>query len=335
MIKIRDIAQLSGYSISTVSRVLNNKGDFSKETVDKIHQVIDSLNYKPKNSESIRSNTSYTIGLFIPEKDAFISNDPAMSNDLPNLQEEIEKKGHSVKLITNPLLFSSQALAYRVITDKKVDAAIVVGPYSGDNIVQLLIENNIPYLVTNGRDFGSSWNYIDYDNYGGAFEVIHYLNSLGHKNIGIISGPPNHLVNVNRLDGCKAAFNDLKSDLYCYESGSFSFETGYESTKKLMSASKKPSAIFAFSDIIALGAIKAMSDMNLHVPQVVPIVGFDDIDMAQYSIPSLTTVRRFKYDIYQLVASSIIDLIENRNIKNLCITLKTELIFRDSCKPLK
>lgn len=336
MIKMREIAKLTGYSLSTVSRVLNNKGDFSEETKQKIYQVIDSLNYKPRTIENIISNNSYTIGLFIPEKDAFISNDPSLSSDLPNLKEELEKLGNILLLATNSPKVNSDSIACKIIEEKKIDAAIVAGPYVDDEIVQKLIYHNIPYIATNGRDFKNHWNYIDYDNYGGAHEVIDYLYSLGHRNIGIISGPAKHLVTVNRMDACKDAF--VKYGLRLLDertfSGPFSYENGYSSAKALLEKDKDITAIFAFDDVIALGAIKAVSELGLKVPEDISIVGFDDIEMAQYSIPSLTTVKRFKFDIYQLVARMIIDMIENKYIKNINITLKTELTIRDSCKKI-
>ncbi len=336
MIKMREIAELTGYSLSTVSRVLNNKGDFSEETKQKIHQVVDSLNYKPRAIENMISNTSYTIGLFIPEKDAFISNDPALSSDLPNLKEEIEKLGNVILLATNTQRTGHESISSKIIEERKIDAAIVVGPYVDDKIVQLIIHSKIPYIVTNGRDYAETWNFIDYDNYGAANAVIEYLYTLGHRNIGIISGPPNHLVNRNRMDACKNSFEkyglELSEDRVY--SGPFSHENGYTAAKALLTKNKGITAIFAFDDVIALGAIKAINGLGLKVPDDISVVGFDDIEMSQYSIPSLTTVKRFKYDIYQLVARLIIDMIENKYIKNINITLNTELIIRDSCKKL-
>ena len=334
MIKMREIAKLTGYSLTTVSRVLNNKGNFSEETVQKILQTVDSLKYKPRTLSSLISSSSYNIGLFIPEKDAFIGNDPAYSSELPNLKEEIEKLGNITLLATNLQKVDPNSIACKIIDEKRINAAVVVGPYVDDGIVERLISSRIPYLVTNGKDISKDWNCIDYDNYGGSCDAIDYLYGLGHRNIGIISGPPNHLVTMNRMDGCCDSFkkNGLELSQKRIFSGSFSYENGYNSAKKMLNDSNSITAIFAFDDIIAMGAIKAISDLGLKVPYDVSIIGFDDIELAQYSTPALTTVKRFKYDIYHLIARAMNDLIENKYIKNLNITLKTELVIRDTCK---
>ena len=333
---MREIAKLTGYSLTTVSRVLNNKGNFSEETVQKILQTIEALNYKPRTLANILSNNSYTIGLFIPEKDAFIADNPAYSSDLPNLKEEIENLGNIALLATNTQKTDASSMGLKIIEEKRINAAIVVGPYVEDGTVDKLIANKIPYLVTNGRDFSKDWNFIDYDNYGGAREVIDYLHSMGHQNIGLISGPENHLVNANRMAGCMDAIKKLGLSLPPKRilSGAFSYENGYTSAKSLLSNNKDLTAIFAFNDVIALGAIKAVNDLGLKVPEDISVVGFDDIELAQYSIPALTTVKRFKFDIYYLIARAVNDLLENKYIKNIGITLKTELIARDTCKKL-
>lgn len=334
---MREIAKITGYSISTVSRVLNNKGNFNEETVNKIRQAVESFNYKTKTIENILSGSSYTIGVFIPESDAFIGNNPTYSGELPNLKEEIEKYGNMILLATNSKRIADNTIASKIIDEKKIDAAVIVGPYVDGEISDRLIANKIPYIMTNGRDFLNEQNSIDYDNYGGAWEVMEYMFNLGHKNIGIICGPMDHLVNKNRLDACldysnRYGFNLKKSNIFF---GPFAYENGFNSAKALLQNDNELSAIFAFNDIIAIGAINAIKEMGLKVPDDISVVGFDDIEMSQHVVPALTTVKRFKYDIYQLIARALNDLIQNRYIKNINITLKNELIIRDSCKSIK
>jgi DNA-binding LacI/PurR family transcriptional regulator len=336
MIKISEISKITGFSTSTVSRVLNNKGNFKDETVQKIREVVNSLNYKPNNVQEKLINNNFSIAMFIPQRDAFIGNNPSYSSDIPDLREELENCGNMVILAANSEKLDRSSMSFRMIEDKKIDGAVVCGPFVDDEIVEELIAYNIPYIVTNGIDFSKNWNCVDYNNFSASENVIDYLYDLGHRKIGILSGPEKHLISMNRLDGCKSSFqkHNLTLSDDCILFGAFSFDNGYNSAKELLKRNKDITAIFAFDDIIACGATRAIQELGYSIPDDISIIGFDDIELAKFTVPALTTVKRFKYDMYKIVAELVNNLIMNKYIERINITFKTEMVIRDSCKDI-
>lgn len=291
---------------------------------------------KPGVTPSKIGALSYTIAVFVPEVHDFVDNDPASSADLGHLKEEFESCGHRFLMATHSRNALTSGTAYRMLQDNKVDAAIVFDPYVDDRLVDELIDQGIPYLVTNGRRYDRVQNYIDYDNRKGAYEVISYLHRLGHRSIGLIAGPEDHLVSQNRLDGCKDAFRDLglawKEENV--RAGAFDPSHGYQAAKLLFEQGSPITALFAFNDIMAFGAMKALSELKLKIPDEISLVGFDDLKLSEFMLPPLTTVRRFRYDISGLIVKMLTELITNKTISEVNISLKTELIERESCAPI-
>jgi DNA-binding LacI/PurR family transcriptional regulator len=274
----------------------------------------------------------YAIAVIVPGHNDFFDNDPSTSADLNHLKEEFEAYGHQVHIVkhgTDP----QTSPAYRLLGEEKADAAIIFDPVAGDKLFEELERIGMPYLLTNGRTYKLGHNYIDYDNRKGAYEVIQYLHGLGHRKIGIIAGPKNHLVNVNRLDGCRDAFRDFKlpwNDNHVV-TGAFDPAHGYEAVKQLMREEPSITAIFTLNDIIAFGAMKGLSELGIRIPKDVSLVGFDDLKLSEFMVPPLTTVRRFRYDISSIIVKVLTELITNKNISEVNISLKTELIERESC----
>lgn len=332
ILKLKEIAARANVSISTVSRIINNQGNFSDDTRRKVMEAAKEY-LKPGVTPSKVGGLTYTIAVFVPEVHDFVGNDPASSADLSHLKEEFEANGHRFLMATHSRDYRTSGSAYRTLLDNKIDAAIVFDPFVEDRLLDHLIEQGIPYLVTNGRRYDRVQNYVDYDNRKGAYEVIQYLHRMGHRSIGLIAGPEDHLVSQNRLDGCKDAFRDL--GLAWNEervlAGAFDPSHGYRAAKRLIEQDGGITALFAFNDIMAFGAMKALSELKLSVPDDISLIGFDDLKLSEYTIPPLTTVRRFRYDISGLIVKMLTELITNKTISEVHISLKTELIERESC----
>lgn len=310
---------------------MNNQGNFSEETRRKVLEIANE-HLKPGVAPSKLANISYNIVVIVPGNNDFFDNDPSTSADLNHLKEEFEDYGHQIHIVKHSTDLQSSP-AYKLLSEEKVDAAIIFDPFVNDKVFEEFEKLGIPYLLTNGRTYKIAHNYIDYDNRKGAYTVIRYLHELGHQKIGIIAGPKQHLVNLNRLDGCKDAFRDFKmpwSDTNVLM-GAFDPAHGYEAVKQLMSEDPSITAIFTFNDIIAFGAMKGLAEMNIRIPKDVSLVGFDDLKLSEFMVPPLTTVRRFRYDISSIIVKVLTELIMNKNIAEVQISLKTELIERESC----
>lgn len=330
--KLKEIAAKANVSVSTVSRIINNQGNFSEETRRKVMDAA-KLYLKPGATPTKLAGQTYTFAVFVPEVNDFVDNDPATSADLSHLKEECEANGHQFLMATRSRNGQTSGAASRVLTENSIDAAVVFDPYVEDSFIDELVARGIPYLVTNGRSYDLRQNYIDYDNRRGAYEVIQYLYRLGHRRIGLIAGPGDHLVSMNRLDGCKDAFRDLNLtwDEHNVKMGAFDPSHGYQSAKQLCGQAGGNTALFAFNDMIAFGAMKAIAELKLKIPKDVSLVGFDDLKMSEYMTPPLTTVKRFRYDISGLIVKMLTELVTNQTIAEVNISLKTELIERESC----
>ncbi|WNS43923.1 LacI family DNA-binding transcriptional regulator [Paenibacillus sp. MMS20-IR301] len=332
--KLKEIARKANVSISTVSRIMNNQGNFSEETRRKVLEIANE-HLKPGIAPPKPAGITYNIAVIVPGNSDFFDNDPSTSADLNHLKEEFEAYGHQVHIVKHGADLQSSP-AYKLVGEEKMDAAVIFDPFVNEQLFEELERLNIPYLLTNGRTYKHNHNYIDYDNRKGAYEVIRYLHELGHRKIGILAGPKNHLVNLNRLDGCKDAFRDLKlpwSDARALM-GAFDPAHGYEAVKQLMKEDPSITAMFTFNDIIAFGAMKGLAELNIRIPQDISLIGFDDLKLSEFMVPPLTTVRRFRYDISSIIVKVLTELIMNSNIAEVHISLKTELIERESCTGL-
>jgi DNA-binding LacI/PurR family transcriptional regulator len=332
MAKLKDIAKKTQLSVSTVSRILNNKGNFSEETRQAVLDAVkndlilpDSIALQKKNS------IAFSIHIFIPNKNDFLGDDPSSSIDVISLKTELERLGQSVRITARG--DENDAAAEDLILQGKIDGAIVFDPLASDTLIAKLVERGIPFLQTNGHASNRDWSYIDYDNRGGGALALSHLYDLGHRSIGLIAGPEGHLVSVNRLEGCReaAAGRGIDIPASSVDYGAFTAEHGYEAALRLFRLEDRPSAIFAFSDIIAFGAMRACADSGIRIPEDVSLVGFDNWKISEFMQPALTTIERFKFDINHLIARNIVELMTSDSIQKIQISLKTNLVSRESC----
>lgn len=336
-ITLKDVADFAGVSMSTVSRVINQKGNISEETTQKVEQAIAQLMYKPSQTTELLHRQSYHIAVFAPGNPNLELDGFHIAIDVSAVVAEIEKCGHIPYVTT--LRFpneTSQNNIFGRIKNGEIDGVIICDSCDNDETKKLCLENNVPFVNTNGIGLLPQESYVDYDNADGAYQVIKYLNSLGHKKIGIISGPDYHEVTKNRLYGVYRAIEDLKlnEDDFKTVFTSYTIEGGAEATKELIS-NHDITAIFAFSDRLAISAMTTLRSMNLRIPQDISLVGFDDMEICRCVEPPLTSVKRYTSDITPIIVRSLLDLIDNRNIKKVQILYGTQLVPRGSTAPLK
>jgi LacI family transcriptional regulator len=198
-------------------------------------------------------------------------------------------------------------------------------------LIERLANSNIP-LVIAGRPFHSNdVSYIDVDNINAAYNATSHLILLGYKRIGMIAGPINTTVGLDRREGYMKAFVERgrNFDESLFIEGDFTEESGYYAMKRMLGV--KPDAVFAASDIMAIGAMRAAREAGLSVPDDIAFVGFDDLPIATLLKPRLTTVRQPVHQFGIKAVEILIDLIENGVTPTRRIILDTELIVRESC----
>ena len=327
-ITIRDIAKIAKVAPSTVSRALNNKGRMSNATRERIRRLAQELGYHPNiNAKGLATNKTGNIGIVINKRHRPEGFYDFYGTIIVGVEEAIETQGYH-------LIFSSTdggPSVPRCVEERHVDGLILMGCDISEELVLLLKNNRVPLvLVDNHVDGVDS---VAIDNIGGAYKAVECLIKLGHRKIGFIAERLSDLSFQERFEGYKLALKEygLQYDPDLVAEGFTRPDHGYIAMRKLFNKGKNPSAVFAANDSTAIGAVKAIKEEGLRVPDDIAVVGFDDGPNALHAVPPLTTVRVFKKKMAVTAAKRLMELIENPDQPPIRLRLSTELIIRGSC----
>lgn len=339
-VKLKDIAEKSGVSISTVSRILSNDTSrkSKKETIDKVVQVAREMGYFEQKSFAQVAGASspiITLGcIFTSDHETFVS--PFFSQILSGIQKEILTQGEQHHIVFST--FNIADAGYRqAISQSRLDGAIVLGRTTLENIS--FIRSHIPYLVYAGLNrIGQDFDEVLCDARKGVIRAVEYLHGLGHRNMGFI-GPTlkkHPVFNEHRyagfVDGL-ASFG-LKADPdFVYDSFLTALD-GYEGMKAMTSRQRLPSAIICANDTVAMGVLKALGEAGISVPSQVSVIGFDNIENAAFLNPSLTTIDVPKAELGRYATTVLLDRILNKRTYPLQVTLPFTLLVRESTGPV-
>lgn len=329
---LEDIGKLAGVSRSTVSRVVNDHPNVSDDVRERVLEVIQTTGYHPNvAARTLASQRSWMIGLVLPHSVSAFFADPFF----PRLAQGIAQACNQFEYTLGLFLVSSkedeEKIYPRISRKGLLDGILIQAGQIGDQLIDRLIDTSLPLVVV-GRPFQTeNVSYIDIDNNVSAYNAVSHLIRLGRKRIGTIAGLPGSTVSIDRKDGYLKALAERgrSVDESLIVDSDFTEAGGYYAMQQILPA--KPDAIFAASDLMAIGAMRAVRDAGLKIPQDIAFVGFDDIPPATQHDPQLTTVRQ---PIIQFGFNSIeilIDLIENGTKPARRIILDTELVIRDSC----
>jgi len=330
----RDVARLAGVSRTTVSFVLNNVPGtkITEETRQRVLRAARELDYYPvAAARSLASGKTYRIGLVLGEGQRRLSADAFLPTFLQGVTASVHQRGYLLVLQLSEDVPSHEAYA-RLIGEQQVDGLILSGPRSDDPLVPQLAEERFP-LILHGQLSGCDFPCVDVDNQTGAYQAVSHLINLGHSRIGFISNAPLSYSGAQaRFAGYKQALAEhgipLNDNLV--STAAFLPEAGQAAMEELLSLSNRPTAVFAASDVVAMGAMAAIQAAGLEIPDDMAVVGFDDIFLAAYAHPPLTTVRVPAYGLGWTAAEILIRLIEGDQEAS-SVTLETELVIRDSC----
>lgn len=330
---IRDIAEASGLSIGTVSQALNLKPGVRAETRDRVFEVARQLGYPVKSSQDIiPSKRLRTIGLLTKQDDDMLpAVNPFYSYVLMGTEQECQR--HNIVFLFASLKVDSTNRVLKwppMLFNSQVDALVVVGTFVGDEIIQLQRQTDSIVLVdayAKTQDADS----IVIDNLNGAYNAVSYLIESGHTHIGLVGSTADPYPSIKeRRKGYTRALQDGGIDETYIEVSELSRDGGYEGTRRLLQRAPQVTAIFACNDEVAVGAMRAIKEMDLRIPEDISIMGFDDIDLATETDPPLTTVHVDKYQMGALAVRHLRDRAENPDRPNLITAVTTNLVIRDS-----
>lgn len=330
----RDVARLAGVSRTTVSLVLNNtpNAGISPETRRRVLEAARQLNYHPNAAaRSLVSQRAMTLGLVLCQSPEQVFADLFLPQVLQGISTVTQPAGYRILLET---VTDAQDNGYAALAhEKRIDGFILSGPRSDDQALLTLHAEGFP-IVLLGQLPGTDIPFVDVDTVQAAYSAVEHLIALGHRRIALITNAPlDYTASQARLEGYRRALKDhglpFDPDLVAY--GAFREETGQRAMTHLLSRHPLPTAVFAASDAIALGAMVAIRRQGLHIPDDIALVGFDDVPLAGYVNPPLTTVRLPAYDLGKQAARLLVDLVEGHNPQATQVLLETTLVVRASC----
>jgi LacI family transcriptional regulator len=335
----KDVAERVGVSRTTVSLVLNNvQGiQISPETRQRVIDAANELGYVPNAAaQALVSRRTKAIGLVLTRTQHHIATDAFLPRIISGLLSTAKK--NNIRILIDWVETEHQESVYfELARAKRIDGMILSTPRLNDTALKSLENMDIPTVLM-GSVTGSKLPFVDVDNVKAAEKATSYLLGLGHRLIACISNAqPEYTAAPERIAGFRNALNRMNvpvnEGLIRY--ADFDPESGYECMNSILRSGEKFTAAFIASDNVAIGAKAAMREANLHIPDDVSLIGFDDIPWAKYSDPPLTTIQLPAEALAQSACTLLLDLIQgNDSSENNHLILETELIIRKSCKAL-
>jgi LacI family transcriptional regulator len=334
---INDVAREAGVSKRTVSRVINGSSNVGPKTLELIQKVIERMDYSPdKQARGLASSRSYLLGLIYDNPDALY-----IDQVQRGVLDICSRKGY--ELVVHPCKYRSADVVdncLKFIRRSRIDGVIVLPPVSeSKELAAALREQEHCYVRMASVDLDDHTNIVVSDERAAMSEMARYIVSIGHTNIGFITGPLNYYSSIERLEGFRNTLSKLgvKLEEEKIIEGENSYSSGMACAQKLLLQENRPTAIFANNDEMAAGVLKVAHTMGIKVPEQLSIAGFDDNLLASRIIPSLTTIQRPVGAMASMAAHKIIQSIEKNITQSVekDFLVKPHLIIRESTAPLK
>jgi LacI family transcriptional regulator len=335
---LEEIAKIAGVSRSTVSRVINDQPSVREPVRERVWQVIRETGYQPHAAaRSLVTRRTRIVGVIIPEAVTTLLTDPFFLYLLSGITKACNSQGYQLMLSLFNGPAGPEEMYRRVVGGGHLDGMVVASTRVDDPLIERLLDDGVPVVMV-GRHPDERVCYVDVDNVAGARMAVDHLARLGHRHIGTITGPLNMPSAADRLEGYRQAMeaSRLPVDDALIVEGDFTEASGMAAARRLLSL--PVTAIFAASDIMAVGALKVIRESDLQVPTDVALVGFDDIPIAAALEPALTTVRQPIEKMGSMAAGLLLSLLasppEGRPPAQKLI-LPAKLVVRESCGALQ
>jgi LacI family transcriptional regulator len=329
---IEEIAELAEVSRSTVSRVLNNHPSVRPEVRSRVLRVIDEHNYAPgAAARSLASSRTNVLMLLIPRSAAVIFSDPFFPLVIQGITEACADHGYFLMLsmVTNE---QEQDFYHRILRAHYVDGIILLSSDIDDPILPLLIKDGVPLVLIGRHPYFQDLSWVDVENRDAARQAVAHLIDLGHRRIGTITGPLDMMVGIERRDGYKQALLEAGLPIVpeLVVEGKFTQESGHHAMEQLRLLPQPPTGVFAASDATAIGALRALHAAGLRVPDDVAVVGFDDVPLASFAMPPLTTMHQPIQELGAVAVQLLVERLEHPTAPRRQVWLPATLVQRES-----
>ncbi len=336
-VTLKDIANEVGKSITTVSRALSGYDDVSPETRRRVLEVAEALGYEPNiTARQLQKRRTDTIGLILPSINPRFS-DPFFGELLTGIVDESTRHGYDM-LVSSDASADDEASHYlKFMRSRRVDGFIVVRTQRHDERIELLKKHQFPFVAFGQVEGDNDFPFIDEDGELGIRLVVNHLVELGHRRFACIAEPRNFTKSYMRVQGFIKALEEhgIAVDESRIIEGGFRQRSGWQITQQLLDLPDPPTAIVTVNDLLALGAMRAAQERGLVVGKDISITGFDDIVLAEYANPPLTTVHQPARQIGTMLCQMLVKVIRREALESNHIILKPELVVRQSTGPAR
>lgn len=330
-VTIDDVAREAGVSRQTVSRAINEKGEISAETRERVLTAIQKLGYRPNRlAQSMITQRTYTLGVEVAD----ITNS-ALAEMVRGAQDSAAQRGYNVFLTNSddePTI-AIQALSNLVMHN--VDGLIAMVSGATDEEIRAFAERYRPLVLINRVVEHPNIALISSDIYRGGSLAVEHLIQQGHSAIGMLANPFSPHLSARRVEAYQDTLRRYARPINpaWIVRAAPTLQGGYEATRQLLADHPEVTAIFGYNDLMSIGALRACRDLGRQVPQDCAVIGFDDIPLAALVTPSLSTVRYDKYALGQQAVLRLLDMIESPGTPFPPIELGVELVLRESTLP--
>jgi DNA-binding LacI/PurR family transcriptional regulator len=337
-VTIKDLARVAGVSHTTVSRALHDHPAISAETISRVKELAVSMGYIPNaTARGLKTRRTRALGVIVSNVD-----DPFWSEVMYGVDDVLHPAGYSFFVAATHRDEQREKDIVQLMVQRGVDGVILLAPQFSSEQSRLLRAYGLPMAIVNNEGAGEYQYLIYNDDVHGIRLVTQHLLELGHRKIAFLGNKLGGRTNTERERGfceeLKTAGVIARKE-YIYQSVSGTPDGGYEGGQYLLSLSERPSAIVCYNDYLAVGVYKVLAQAGLRVPQDISVTGFDDITIARYLSPPLTTLHQFKYELGVGAAKIMLEILEQDpdvsgpSLSPRKVSLKGELIVRESTAP--
>nr|WP_299241988.1 LacI family DNA-binding transcriptional regulator [uncultured Halomonas sp.] len=329
MIRLKDVARQAGVSITTVSHVVNDTRRVAPATLERVQRAISQLGYRPDSvARTLKSNRSHTIGMIVTT-----TNNPFFSAIIRGVEDHCFANGYSLVLCNADDVEEKQLTYLNTLLDRRIDGLIVMTSRNAPGFLEALKHQNLPTILMDAEPSSSpDIAVVNDDSRLGARLAIDHLLSQGLEDIALLTGPEDHPRSRERLAGALAALKSAGIDIPAQRivTTNLLADGGFEAMRRLLEHRPYPQAVFAFNDLVAIGAIRATHEEGMRVPDDLSVIGYDDIELARYLNPALTTIHQPIYELGATAITQLIERLEHGRPLEPTLSLAPRLVIRES-----
>lgn len=330
-VTIKDVAKKAGVSPSTVSRVLSSHPRISKDTAQKVKQIMDELGYHQNTmARSLVSNKTYTLGMILPRPAEELFQNHFFSESIRGITTHASRNGYDLLMTAGLNEQDELGAVTRLVKGRRVDGVILLQSRQRDPIIAFLQKEGFPFVLIG--HYEENILCVDNDNVQAAYDATRHLITQGHERIGFVSGPPNLTVSLDRLEGYRKALaeSNLRMESEWIVEGEFLQESGYRAMSFFMNLPERPTALVVIDDIVTFGILRGLTELGFKVPDDLSLVSFNNIALSDLSSPPLSSVDIGMYQLGYMASQQLIRHIQGDKPQQHRTIVPHRLIVRES-----